>query len=113
MVGLGYGLLFAVFYGTGRFLLEYLRDDAERGSVGILSTSQLIGAMTVVASVVLLGYLWKRWKADPELYGVPADGTLLFPDPEDSGASASDTDFAPASASRKKGKKKRKKKGRR
>lgn len=33
---------YLIFYSIGRFLLEFLRGDLERGSVGILSTSQFL-----------------------------------------------------------------------
>jgi phosphatidylglycerol:prolipoprotein diacylglycerol transferase len=45
-------------YGTGRFLLEWTRGDAARGHVlgGLLSTSQVISIVLVVAGVGL--HLW-------------------------------------------------------
>lgn len=48
---LGYTFLYAI----ARFLLEYLRGDADRGFVfgGILSTSQLIAVILMCASVIL------------------------------------------------------------
>lgn len=46
-------MLYLILYSLGRFALEFLRDD-NRGTVGILSTSQFIGILTAVAGV--LGY---------------------------------------------------------
>lgn len=45
---------YLIFYSAGRFCLEFLRGDAERGSVGVLSTSQFIGIFTGIAGVLLL-----------------------------------------------------------
>lgn len=45
---------YLIFYSAGRFLLEFLRGDLARGSVGILSTSQFISLFTFVAGVILL-----------------------------------------------------------
>ena len=39
-------------YGVGRFLIEFLRDDA-RGSVGLLSTSQFISLFVVAGAAAL------------------------------------------------------------
>ena len=46
-------------YGTGRFCIEFLRDDP-RGSVGALSTSQFISVFVVILSAVL--YWWEGRK---------------------------------------------------
>ena len=54
---LGYGLL--------RSFIEIYRGDEDRGSVGPLSTSQFIGLLSVVAGAVLLGFLLKKYRADP------------------------------------------------
>ncbi len=40
-------------YSAGRFLLEFLRGDIERGSVGILSTSQFIAIFVFLAGIAL------------------------------------------------------------
>ncbi|MFH1178076.1 MAG: prolipoprotein diacylglyceryl transferase family protein, partial [Acidobacteriota bacterium] len=50
---------YLVTYGVGRFLLEYLRGDPDRGFVlgGVLSTSQAIAAGLVVAGIGLLAWL--------------------------------------------------------
>lgn len=44
---------YVVFYSIGRFLIEMLRDD-ERGSVGILSTSQFYGIFSLVIGAAIL-----------------------------------------------------------
>jgi phosphatidylglycerol:prolipoprotein diacylglycerol transferase len=48
-------LLYTMLYAVARFLLEFYRGDADRGFVfgGTLSTSQLIGTMMFVVSLVL------------------------------------------------------------
>ena len=51
-----YGLTSAVYlmtYGVWRFIIEFFRDD-DRGSVGVLSTSQFIGIFIVLAGIALL-----------------------------------------------------------
>lgn len=46
------GALYLILYAIGRFLIEFLRADA-RGSVGFLSTSQLISIVVVIGGLVL------------------------------------------------------------
>lgn len=46
------GALYMILYGIGRFLVEFLRNDY-RGSVGVLSTSQLISILIVAAGVCM------------------------------------------------------------
>jgi phosphatidylglycerol:prolipoprotein diacylglycerol transferase len=53
-------LSFTITYGTARFLLEYLRDDPERGSVLGFSTSQFISLLLVPAAIVAYSLLRKR-----------------------------------------------------
>ncbi len=55
-------LAFWIVYGIGRFLLEIIRDDAERGTVGNLSTSQFIALVSVVICIPL--YLYRRKTAE-------------------------------------------------
>lgn len=45
---------YLVFYSIGRFILEYLRGDLIRGSVGRFSTSQFISLFLVVAGAALI-----------------------------------------------------------
>lgn len=47
---------YLIFYSVGRFVLEFFRGDLERGSVGVLSTSQFIGIFTGIAGIFLLLY---------------------------------------------------------
>lgn len=54
-------LAFAMAYGIARFLLEYIRDDPERGSVAGFSTSQAISLLVV--PVAAIGYSVLRRKA--------------------------------------------------
>lgn len=63
-------LSFGMLYGVGRSLLEIIRDDAERGLVGPLSTSQFIGIVTAALCVPLYVYLSK--------HGKPAKPVNLF-----------------------------------
>lgn len=44
---------YCIGYGIWRFILEYLRDD-ERGTVGVLSTSQFISIFIVLIGILLL-----------------------------------------------------------
>lgn len=50
--------LYLVLYGTGRFMVEFLRND-HRGSVGIISTSQFISIPIVLIGVVMLMFMSK------------------------------------------------------
>ncbi|MBC8131686.1 MAG: prolipoprotein diacylglyceryl transferase [Deltaproteobacteria bacterium] len=52
-------------YGLLRPLIEVLRDDDQRGNVGPLSTSQLIGLVSVVLGVALLVHLIQKYRRDP------------------------------------------------
>lgn len=52
-------------YGILRPLIEVLRDDTQRGSVGPLSTSQFIGITATVLGIVLLAHLRRRHREDP------------------------------------------------
>lgn len=36
---------YLIFYSIGRFVIEFFRGDIERGSVGVLSTSQFISIL--------------------------------------------------------------------
>ncbi len=40
--------LYLILYSAGRFFLEFLRGDLDRGNIGILSTSQLLSIFTFV-----------------------------------------------------------------
>ena len=45
---------YMLFYSVGRFLIEFLRGDAERGTVGIFSTSQFISLFIFAGGLALL-----------------------------------------------------------
>lgn len=52
-------------YGILRSVIEIYRGDADRGNVGMLSTSQFIGIVSAIGGVVLLVVLLKKYKQDP------------------------------------------------
>lgn len=54
--------MYLVGYGVWRFVIEYVRDDAERGSSGIswLTPSQLTAIVLVVCGVALI-FAYKYW----------------------------------------------------
>jgi phosphatidylglycerol:prolipoprotein diacylglycerol transferase len=58
-------LFFTAYYGLTRSIMELVRGDTQRGGIGILSTSQLIGIVTLIASVVTWYFLSRRAKANP------------------------------------------------
>ena len=47
------GALYLILYGTGRFFLEYLRGDVERGMWGIFSTSQILSIPLFLSGLVI------------------------------------------------------------
>ena len=53
---------YLILYSIGRFVIEFFRGDIERGSVGVLSTSQFISIFTAVAGVVLLLSVMRKQK---------------------------------------------------
>ncbi len=72
-------LSFWIVYGVGRALLEVIRDDAERGTVGGMSTSQFIAVVSIAICVPI--YLWRRKNAaratPANLFApIPADAAL-------------------------------------
>lgn len=52
--------LFFMLYSAGRFVLEYFRGDLERGSVGVLSTSQFIAIFMFIFGAVFFFVLRKK-----------------------------------------------------
>lgn len=52
--------LYLTLYSIGRFLLEYLRGDLVRGSVGTLSTSQFISIFIVIVGIAMM--VWRNGK---------------------------------------------------
>jgi phosphatidylglycerol---prolipoprotein diacylglyceryl transferase len=57
---------YLVTYGTGRFLLEFLRGDPDRGFIlgGSLSTSQGIAAVMVPLGIGILVWAWRKKTGD-------------------------------------------------
>jgi prolipoprotein diacylglyceryltransferase len=53
-------------YGILRPIIEALRDDDQRGTVGPLSTSQFIGITSVLLGTALLVVLVRRYRRNPE-----------------------------------------------
>ena len=47
---------YLIFYSGGRFVMEFFRGDLERGSIGVLSTSQFIAVFTFAAGLVMAIY---------------------------------------------------------
>ena len=58
------GAAYIVTYSIGRFFLEYFRGDLERGSVGILSTSQFIAVFTLIIGLVMMFLRLKKKEED-------------------------------------------------
>lgn len=56
---------YLTFYSLGRFVLEFFRGDLIRGSVGVLSTSQLIALFVFAGGCILLLASGKRTSAAP------------------------------------------------
>ena len=55
-------VLYAILYGVGRFLVEFLRSD-ERGAIGVFSTSQFI-ALIIVPIAIVFGVIINLPKKD-------------------------------------------------
>lgn len=47
------GSMYLIVYSAGRFMIEFLRGDVIRGSVGPLSTSQFIAIFVFIAGIIL------------------------------------------------------------
>jgi phosphatidylglycerol---prolipoprotein diacylglyceryl transferase len=58
-------LIFTMYYGATRSLMELLRGDTGRGGIGVLSTSQIIGMGTLAAAGAAYYVLSKRAAIDP------------------------------------------------
>ena len=50
--------IWMLLYGVGRFVIEFLRNDY-RGSIGVLSTSQIISIGIVAAGAVMFAVVPK------------------------------------------------------
>jgi phosphatidylglycerol:prolipoprotein diacylglycerol transferase len=59
-------LTFAILYAVGRYFLETLRDDPERGTVGFFSTSQFIGLATGALALFFYLRLAKQARENPD-----------------------------------------------
>ncbi|MBI2895430.1 MAG: prolipoprotein diacylglyceryl transferase [Deltaproteobacteria bacterium] len=59
-------LVFVIMYGIIRTLLEFIRDDPERGGIQSASTSQIIGLGTAILAIVGYYYMLRRAKAHPD-----------------------------------------------
>lgn len=56
--------LYIIIYSIGRFLVEFLRGDAARGFIGVLSTSQVIALFTGALGIYLIT---RKNKGDREI----------------------------------------------
>lgn len=58
---------YVVLYAAARFVIEFYRGDASRGTVlgGLLSTSQFIAVLMVAGAALLLPYLLKKQRVQP------------------------------------------------
>lgn len=58
-------LTFIAYYGVTRTLMEIIRGDTQRGGIGIVSTSQIVGIITFLGALTVWYVLAKRAKKDP------------------------------------------------
>lgn len=58
------GAFYIITYSVGRFFLEFFRGDLERGTVGVLSTSQFIAIFTLLIGIVMLFFRQKSSSSD-------------------------------------------------
>jgi phosphatidylglycerol:prolipoprotein diacylglycerol transferase len=66
-------LAYVLLYAVVRFVIEFYRGDAVRGTVfGVLSTSQFIALLMAVAASLVLPYLAKRNRVTPPPATAPA-----------------------------------------
>ncbi len=56
--------LYLLLYSVGRFLIEFIRGDIERGHVGILSTSQFISLFMIAFAIILYYFEKKKIKKE-------------------------------------------------
>lgn len=59
------GALYLLLYSAGRFFIEFLRGDVERGNVGILSTSQFISIILFIIGLILYA-VFSKWHRSNE-----------------------------------------------
>lgn len=48
--------LYLIAYSVGRFFIEFIRGDIERGFIGMLSTSQLISIFVFIAGLIVFNF---------------------------------------------------------
>jgi phosphatidylglycerol:prolipoprotein diacylglycerol transferase len=66
-------LAYVLLYAVVRFVIEFYRGDAVRGTVfGIFSTSQFIAVLMALAAALILPYLAKRNRVTPPPAAPPA-----------------------------------------
>lgn len=107
-------LTFGAYYGFTRFFFEILRDDRQRGTVGppvlgwfgglngAMTTSQLIGVITVISCVGGMIYLGRKAKRDPEAAMFLGEGAVAAQAEETSKESATRRGSKRSSARRRK-----------
>ena len=59
-------LFFTAYYGVTRAAMECLRGDVGRGGIGVLSTSQIVGISTFLASLIAWFVLSRHAKKHPK-----------------------------------------------
>ena len=78
-------LVFTMYYGATRALMELLRGDVGRGGLGAVSTSQIIGIATLIAAGVAYCALSKRAALDPIAAMALGPGAEPSPSPSPGG----------------------------
>lgn len=58
-------LFFTAYYGITRTLMEMLRGDTQRGGVGVVSTSQIVGVATALLAILAWVIMARNAKKDP------------------------------------------------
>lgn len=72
------GGFYLIFYSVGRFFLEFLRGDMERGQVGGLSTSQFIAIFTLAAGIGIVLLSARMAAGGVKAFQVGEGGTALL-----------------------------------
>ncbi len=79
-------LFFTAYYGITRTLMELVRGDTQRGGIGIMSTSQIVGITTFLAAVTAWIILSRKAAANPTAamsLGPGADASKSSEDKQD------------------------------
>jgi phosphatidylglycerol:prolipoprotein diacylglycerol transferase len=77
---------YLVFYSAGRFILEFFRGDLERGTVGVLSTSQFIAIFLFVLGlgiIIVRGVQVRRTMAEAKQGAEQKTVSESLPDDKD------------------------------